>query len=80
MAFEYAIAILGERTGQSIILDMTIRAGVDFNAPSLSLTQLYDGMLMLYGKETTGLIIEDVILKLDEIADKQIVRKVENEK
>lgn len=71
-ALQDSLKLLGERTMQSMIFEMRIQAGIDFDSPSLSLEQISKGLRDLYGEEAAGILIEDICLKMDEIASEQM--------
>jgi hypothetical protein len=63
-AFEDSIAVLGESAKQSMIHELTIQAGINFADDSLTAARLYDGLVLLYGKDTADVIVGEVVLKM----------------
>jgi len=74
-AFEESIAVLGENAKLAMMHELAIQAGVHFDEPSISIVKLYEGLLMLYGKDTAEIIMEEVILKIDRIAEEKEAEK-----
>lgn len=74
-AFEDTVKVLGQSFMQGMILELRIQAGVDLSDLSLTLLKLYDGIKLLYGDEIAEMIIEEVILKREKIADEMKNRK-----
>ncbi len=70
MAFEHCVSILGEGAIQAMMHELTVYARINFDAPSLSITKLYDGLEMLYGRQTAEMLAEELFLNLDAIAEK----------
>ena len=66
-AFESSVALLGEGMKNAMIRKLKTRAGVNFDEPSLTMVQLYQGIAMLYGNFIAEMIMESVIIRLDEI-------------
>ena len=63
--------MLGKRAMQSMIFELRMRAGIDFEDPSLTLGKVFRGLVQIYGRQTAEIIMEDVILKIEEIASKK---------
>jgi hypothetical protein len=63
-AFEKSISILGKRSARDLFEDLG-HSGVDLS--SFTLENLSDGPKILLGEEATEIVLEDVIVKLDEL-------------
>lgn len=74
-AFEDAITVLGESAKQSMMYERTVQAGVNFDDGSLTVAKLHEGLVLLYGKDTADILVEDVLLKMDQSAGQQLERK-----
>ena len=60
---------------QFMICELRVRSGVDLNDRALTLLKLCDGIELLYGDEIAEMIIEDIILKVEKIAEEQMGKK-----
>lgn len=65
-AFETSLDVLGAPTKQALIEDLE-RYGIYMNDPQFNLPQLEQGLKQRMGDEATGLILERVNRKLDEL-------------
>lgn len=59
---------------QSMIFELRAR-GIDLNDPSLTLVELYEGLDYFYGDEIAQMIIEEVVLKREKLAEEQMYGK-----
>ena len=67
-AFEHCASILGESMKNAMLRELKVRAGINFDDPSLSMSLLHDALSTLYGDSISQMLMESTILKLDEIA------------
>lgn len=58
-----------------MMYELTTQADMNFAEETLTVAKLYDGLVALYGKDTADVIIGDVILKIDKVANGQPDRK-----
>lgn len=56
---------------QSMIYELKVQAGVDLSDSALTLSKLHGGIKLLYGDEIAEMIIEEIILKMEKIAEEQ---------
>ena len=57
---------------KAMLRELKLRAGIDFDDSSLSIVALYEALSMLYGESAATLMIENVLVKMDELASKRI--------
>ena len=69
-AFNLVFDRVGERTKRALMEDLH-RQGVYFNDPDLTLSKLSKGIEYVLGREATEIIIEQMIIKLDELQEKR---------
>jgi hypothetical protein len=65
-AFEKTISVLGERTKQTLIEDLS-KTGVFLHDPEITLSKLVHGIKEILGDEAAELVAERLIIKLDEM-------------
>jgi hypothetical protein len=65
-AFENTINVLGERTKQTLIEDLT-KSGVFLQDPEITLSKLVNGIKEILGDEAAELVAERLIIKLDKM-------------
>lgn len=58
-----------------MIYELTVQAGVNFSEDALTVAELYNGLVALYGKDTADVIIGDVLLKIGKGSPEQLDRK-----
>jgi hypothetical protein len=51
----------------AMIHELKVRAGVNFNDPSLSMLLLHDALSRLYGDSVSQMLMESIIVKMDEM-------------